>query len=312
MISPNLDAFAKSGVRFEHAYSNNPVCAPSRASFLTGIYPHQSGNWFFQKWHTNEFLKNSNTIMEHFKNNGYHVAGTGKMMHHHQKSLWTEYYKGVDYGPYWQVNKSMFAHPKVAKPFGDIGNIDGSFGSLDTAKGTKGQWAYGKPWGKPMKYVSASNRGDMPDEMTAKWGVKKLRQFKRSKQPFFLGLGFVKPHTPLNAPQEFFDRFPLDSIKLPKIIEGDVKDTHLHDVLTKGKGHHYYKALQASYPGNEGLKRFTQAYLAYVAFVDHCIGQVLNELNNSPLKDNTIVMITSDHGWNMGEKDHLFKNSPWE
>ena len=78
-ITPHMEQFAKTGVAFRRAYSNNPVCAPSRASFLTGIYPHTSGNLFWAKWFENDVLKNSNTLMEHFAANGYHVAGTGKL-----------------------------------------------------------------------------------------------------------------------------------------------------------------------------------------------------------------------------------------
>ena len=312
--TPNLDRFAQSAVRFEHAYSNNPVCAPSRASFLTGIYPHQSGNWFWRKWYTNEFLKNSNTIMEHFKNNGYHVAGTGKLMHHHLRDVWGEYHKPADYGPYWKEgenNNAFLAHPKVAKPFANIGNIDGSFGAIEDVGTGYGKWVYGKPWGKPLKIKSPSHRDPLPDEITAAYGVQKLKSLP-DDQPFFLGLGFIRPHTPLHAPKEFFDRFPLDRIQLPEILEGDADDTFLHELQPKGKGQDYWKLLKASYPGDEGLRRFTQAYLACIAFVDDCIGQVLDALEKSPHKDNTIVVITSDHGWNMGEKDHLFKNSPWE
>lgn len=311
-LTPHLDHFAKSALRFSHAYSNNPVCAPSRASFFTGIYPHRSGNWFFQKWYTNDILKNSKTMMEHFKDHGYHVAGTGKLMHHHQRHLWSEYGQQGDYGPYWQIGKKMLAHPMVAEPFAKIGNIDGSFGSLHTALGQQGNWAYGRPWGKKMKVHSPKDRAWMPDEKTAQYGVQKIKAFKDQKEPFFLALGFMRPHTPLHAPKKYFDRFPLESIQLPEMLEGDVKDTHLHKHLPRGKGLKYRNLLKSSYPNEEGLRRFTQAYLACVAFVDDCIGQVLRELDDSPLRDNTIVVITSDHGWNMGEKDHLFKNSPWE
>jgi len=81
-MTPHLARLAQTGVAFKRAYSNNPVCAPSRASFLTGIYPHTSKNLFWDKWYENPILKNSKTIMEHFRDNGYHVAGSGKLMHH--------------------------------------------------------------------------------------------------------------------------------------------------------------------------------------------------------------------------------------
>ena len=108
--------------------------------------------------------------------------------------------------------------------------------------------------------------------------------------------------------------FPLDSVELPIIKKGDAEDTHFKDVFDEDvKGLRFYRTLGESYPDIEtGLRTFTQAYLACVAAVDDCIGQVVDSIDNSPLKDNTIIILTSDHGWNMGQKDFLFKNSPWE
>ena len=98
--TPNMAKLATTGVAFKRAYSNNPVCAPSRSSFLTGIYAHTSGNLFWGKWFENPVLNNSKTIMEHFRDNGYHVAGSGKLMHHLKKDVWSEYKYKADYGPF--------------------------------------------------------------------------------------------------------------------------------------------------------------------------------------------------------------------
>ena len=89
--TPNLKNFAKSAVVFKRAYSNNPVCAPSRASLFTGIYPHVSGNLFWQKWYEQKSLKHSKTMMELFSENGYNVIGTGKLLHHERSALYTEF-----------------------------------------------------------------------------------------------------------------------------------------------------------------------------------------------------------------------------
>ena len=108
--------------------------------------------------------------------------------------------------------------------------------------------------------------------------------------------------------------FPQDELELPVIKENDADDTHYRDIFDPSmKGLRYYRELMKSYPSKEaGLKAFTQAYLACVTAVDECIGQVIDAVDNSSLKGNTIIVVTSDHGWNMGEKDYIFKNSPWE
>lgn len=324
--TPHVEKLAKSGVAFRRAYSNNPVCAPSRSSFLTGIYPHTSGNLFWDKWYWNPVLKNSKTIMEHFRDHGYHVVGTGKLMHHAKKEGWTEFAHGADYGPFVYDGKNRIAHPSVPAPFNSIGPVDGSYASLDDVpfaddKNPNSGWVYGKwtPEGQPPKrlwYKSPSNRALTPDEGNALWAEKRIEQFEKNKtrKPFFMAVGFIRPHTPLHVPRKYFDMFPKESLELPVIKPGDASDTHYKDLFNSDmKGLKYFHLLRESYPDMQaGIKAFTQAYLASVAAVDDCIGQVVAAVDNSPFKDNTIIVLTSDHGWNMGEKDYLFKNSLWE
>jgi len=156
----------------------------------------------------------------------------------------------------------------------------------------------------------------MPDELHANWAVKKFKELeqKEDEQPFFMGVGFVKPHTPLYAPQKYFDMFPLDEIEVPAWLEEDAKDCFYTSVYPDTDvGLYYFQALKEAYPqGNIGLKKFMQAYMACVAFVDDQVGVVVDALDKSKFKDNTIVILTSDHGWQIGQKDYLYKNSPWE
>jgi len=320
--TPHIARLAASGVAFKRAFSNNPICAPSRSSFLTGIYPHTSKNLFWQKWHNNPVLKNSRTIMEHFGANGYHVVGSGKLMHHHLAAVWDEFKHKADYGPFVYDGKNRVAHPSVPQPFRSIGSVDGSFSPLSDVpygadtKDNKG-WIYGM-WGKVIKfnYVDEQNRDPTPDERNAAWAQSKIAEFAKQKngKPFFLGVGFIRPHTPLHVPRRFFDMFPKESLKVPVIKPNDAQDCHYLDVFDRDrKGPKYFRLLRESYPVLESaLKAFTQAYLASVAAVDECIGRVVEAVDNSPFKDNTIILVTSDHGWNMGEKDYLFKNSLWE
>jgi arylsulfatase A-like enzyme len=318
--TPNLKNFAKSAVVFKRAYSNNPVCAPSRASLFTGIYPHVSGNLFWQKWYEQKSLKHSKTMMKLFSENGYNVIGTGKLLHHERSALYTEFKNKANYGPYWLKDGKTVAHPDVPQPFAEIGAIDGSYGSIESAisKQTKNEHWFSGDWKeikKPFDFEGA-NRDLTPDERNAQWAAERIQDLDRSgnQQPFFLSVGFVRPHTPLHVPQKYFDLFPIDQIQLPKVLKNDAADTHYTDVFESDqKGLKYFDLLKKSYPSwEQGLKAFTQAYLASVAAVDENIGQVINALDQSRFKDNTIVIFTSDHGWNMGEKDYLFKNSPWE
>jgi len=320
--TPHIARLAQSGVAFKRAYSNNPICAPSRSSFLTGIYPHTSKNLFWDKWHQNPVLKNSKTLMEHFADNGYHVAGSGKLMHHHLPSVWSEYKYKADYGPFVYDGKNRVAHPSVPQPFNAIGPVDGSYAPLsDIPYGPNGNsnkgWIYGT-WGKTekFKYVDEDNRDPTPDERNAAWAANRIAEFAKQEnsKPFFLGVGFIRPHTPLHVPKRFFDMFPMDSVKTPVIRPNDADDTHYKDVFDSNqKGLKYFRLLKESYPNLESaLKAFTQAYLASVAAVDECVGRVIEAVDNSPFKNNTIILVTSDHGWNMGEKDYLFKNSLWE
>jgi iduronate 2-sulfatase len=127
------------------------------------------------------------------------------------------------------------------------------------------------------------------------------------------------------VPKRFFDMFPLDAIELPDIRPGDIEDTHARSIRaipggaepsasrTEDMGTHLFNTLVKSYKSrDDALRHFIQAYLASVASVDEQIGRILDVIDNSPLKENTIIILTSDHGWGMGEKDYLYKNSLWQ
>ena len=346
IISPNIKKLADSGVSFTNAYSNDPMCGPSRSSMITGVYPHNSSNFWQKPWFNNDVLNNTKTIMEKFRESGYYVVGSGKILHHNKQELWSEFEHEADYGPVAykglrKKGKRGVAHPDVAKPFSEIGQIDGSFGPFKNISnmvedGEKITWAYGGSRGyKEFKYVSEDDRDLTPDEINAQWAENKINELAKSDNdnPFFLAVGFLRPHTPLIAPQKYFDMYPLKDIELANILENDMDDTFLnyvetnnveksevgennstlsHKQLSKRSVEMYYKLKESYKDPDEGLKRFTQAYLACVTAVDDNIGQVVNAIDNSKFKDNTIIVFVSDHGWTLGEKDHIYKNSPWE
>jgi arylsulfatase A-like enzyme len=322
--TPHIDRLAASGVTFRQAHCNIPICNPSRASFVSGLYPHTSGCFGFEHWDLKPVLKNSRTMMAHFRHHGYHVLGTGKIMHNRDRQEWDEFGHPADYGPFGFDGENEIAHPDTPKPLrDDFGFIDGSLGPLRKLDGTGFSWRTGG-WGakRPLRYVSEDDRDPTGDELNAQWAIKRLRELAAdpASKPFFMGVGFLRPHTPLIVPRKYFDRFPLDSIQLPDILADDVADTFKHTITSSeddrssDRGVKLYHSLVASYGGDRelALRTFIQAYLACVAAVDDLVGEILDTLDNSPLKDNTIVIFTSDHGWGMGEKDYLYKNSLWQ
>lgn len=335
--TPNIDKLAASGVRFVNAQTNIGHCNPSRNSLFTGVYPHQSRNFGLDQPTTKQLYKNNKTLMEHFSENGYFVMGSGKLLHTNQLMLWDEWGVNVNnYGPFAYDGENQVGHPSVPQPFRSIGDIDGSFAPLSDVpvfpeneiKGEHPGWTYSGKDNIPFKYVDENNRDLLPDELHAQWAAKRIKEMDEAGtgQPFFMGVGFVRPHTPLYAPKRFFDMFPLEELRLPEILDGDVNDTYYKDnypvertedgkwYTNTSKGQMYSKLLTESYGGDEkeGLKHFLQAYLACVAFADEQVGIVLDALNESKFAENTIVILTSDHGWQMGQKQYLFKNSPWE
>ena len=329
--TPNMTRLIQSGVSFRQAHCNSPICAPSRASFITGLYPHTSQYYGFENWDENEVLKNSRTMMDHFRHNGYHALGTGKVMHNRDAKEWSEYGNPADYSPFANDGEKNFAHPETPAPYrDDFGPVDGSFGPLmnlagrtSPATGKPLRWMYGD-WRniREMKYKSDDDRDPTPDERNAKWAVDKLKALAANpnSKPFFMGVGFIRPHLPLIVPKKYFDRFPLDAIKLPVIVDGDVEDSFKHTITSPedarggDHGRKMFKSLVASHGGSRdlALKKFIQAYLACIASVDDLVGDLLDAVDHSRFKDNTIIILTSDNGWTMGEKDYLYKNSLWQ
>ena len=328
-LTPNINKLAKSGTSFLNAHTNAPMCGPSRASMLMGIYPHKSGNFFMSPWFNNPVLRNRRTLSEQFKKQGYQALGTGKILHHLKRANWDHFENHPDYGPVVFDGTHRLPHPDVPPPFSNIGSIDGSLGPLTNlagrtnAEGKPIQWIYGyqKEGTHPMRYRNDEDRDPTPDEKNAAWTAEKIKSLASQplEKPFFLAVGFLRPHTPLIAPKKYFDRFPLSKIKITIKKEGDADDTFLQvsygqgNEFALGRGEKLFNDIIESYGSEEeGLKRWTQAYLACVAAVDDNVGQVMDALDQSSLKKNTVVVLASDHGFHMGEKDYLYKNSLWE
>lgn len=272
-ITPNIDKLAETGIVYNRAYCQGVWCAPSRASFMTGQYKRKSNKEV--------------SVAEHFKNNGYFTARVGKIYHmrvpgdivagtsgpDHAPS-WTEFYnmKGLEAhtpGKYALLNKNEFTD------------------KMDNRQSTGTRW---------RMFVSVESEGDGSDQPDYKATTKAIEIMRERKdEPFFLAVGYIRPHYPNVAPKKYFDMYPLDKITLPETVENDLDDIPLKGQAgTKG-----YKSGIDKFIENQ--KRMWQAYYATITFMDDQIGRLLNELDELGLKDETAIVFLSDHGYHLGE-----------
>lgn len=337
--TPHLDRLASRGVTFTHCQSNCPLCGPSRASLWSGLAPWTTGYYGYNQqpnhWRENPILKDSVTLFEHAVRGGHSVYATGKIHHngHEDYSVFRNrdgsngFGVKPSFGPFpWDGEEATRAwgrlHPDLPQAWQepDSGvNWDSGFGpmvDLSSAFGGRGGWVLG---GESFRMASDGDRDPMPDERSAAWASEVLS--KSHDRPFLLAVGFNRPHTPLHVPKKYFDLFPLESLELTALKGGSTRISqvdHLsrslvtsHDLGTGDYGFiKYRKIMEAG--GEDLLRRWTQAYLAAVAFADEQVGRVLDALEAGPHGGDTLVVVTSDNGYHMGEKEQLFKNSVWE
>jgi arylsulfatase A-like enzyme len=264
--TPNMDRLAARGMKFTRSYCAAPVCNPSRTALLTGMRPGSTGVYNNNIDWREVVPENVVTLPLHFKNNGYFVAGAGKITHDSfkRRSDWDEYLDKAD----------------GVKD--DVGGVDGiRFGPID------------------------ADDDDMPDAKSVKYISEYLA--KTHDQPFFLACGFKKPHMPFSVPKKYFDQFPLDSIQLPEVKKDDLNDVPPAGIkMARPDGDH------ATIIKSGRWKEAVQAYLATISFMDAMLGRLLGNFDRSPHRDNTIIVLWSDHGWHLGEKEHWRKFALWE
>lgn len=280
--TPNIDRLAARGVRFDRAYCGAPLSNPTRASLITGIRPHESGVYENDiKWST--AMPDVMTIPLLFKQNGYYVSGAGKITH--ANSVRTTDWN--DFGPV--QDKSEGGE--------DVGN---------DPTGRKPQKEDNQRYGKfAWHVVPDTNESYLIDYRTTSYIIDRINQ--KQEKPFFLALGIHRPHVPWNVPQKYFDLYPIDKIQQPKINPNDLDDV---GSIAKKMAHPEVDAELRALP--KGPEHVIQAYLASISFCDAQIGRVLDALDKSPYRDNTIIVFWGDHGWNHGEKQHWTKAVLWE
>ncbi|QDU75831.1 Arylsulfatase [Bremerella volcania] len=270
--APNIDRLAQSGVNFTRAYTAAPVCSPSRTAFFSGVSPWKSGHY-----HNALQVRDSKPL-----NEALSLAGMFKKAGYHTASF-GKITHGWDQREHWDVRLGHKRDP--APP-----------GAPLTAVG-KGE----QDWG-PIHLPEAQ----MNDSKNADAAITELQ--RQHDKPFFIAFGTFNPHMPWYVPQKYFDMFPISEIATPELKKDDLDDVPpLGKALTEGKSRFVDAVLE------HGLhKEAVQAYLATIAYADAQIGRVLNALDESPHKDNTIVVLLTDHGFHLGEKHHWQKATLWE
>lgn len=283
-LTPNMDKLANQGVLFTNAHTPAPACSPCRNALLYGMEPHNSGLYpFYDRTKMNpEFFEKHKSIMEIFKANGYNTFGAGKIHHGNMSSESIEMFDSLEFTE--SINAKLNELPTPV---------------VDSTEGV-GSKIFGKMCGRP----SLSPMEDHIDYNISLFGVDVLK--RKHDKPFFLAVGFIKPHLPFVAPKKYFDMFPREEIRKNPIKEDDLADLPWAARSNAKLGDDY------KYRTKDTWEDWIRAYLACNAYTDENIGRVVDALNNSEYKDNTIIVLWSDHGYHFGEKRSHRKFSLWE
>ena len=274
--TPNLSRLARRATLFTRAYTAAPSCNPSRAALMTGIAPYRSGVYNNrQAWRP--AMREAVTLPQAFRNNGYWAGAAGKIYHgvYPDPPSWDEY---------WPSQRQARPNDPIP-PVRPANGIPGT-GNFD--------------WGG-----MAVETAEMGDAKVAEWIAQKLGQ--PHEKPFFLAFGIFRPHLPWFVPEHYLARFPPQSIRLPITFRGDLADVPQKGVqLARPERDH------ASVVEHGQWKEAVRAYLASINFADDMLGTVLDALDESTHSENTVIVLWSDHGWHLGEKQHWRKFALWE
>lgn len=271
--TPNIDRLAKRGTLFTNAHVQATFCGPSRVSFLSGRMPQTTGCRDFERYESLPSLKNHPPFPMHFRRQGYTTLGGGKIFHHGTGGGWTK--------KCWSATLASSRNPRPPKQI----------------HWPKPVWDWG-PW--------PAHDDAMGDYRLAREAAELVG--RTNELPFFVVAGFRRPHVPLHVPQKWFDLFPLDEIILPDVWPNDLDDVPHPEMGIES----YAAPVHTQIVERRLWRSLVQAYLASIRFVDHCVGEILTELEAGPNRDNTLVVFLSDHGFHLGEKQHWAKRTLWE
>ncbi len=287
MISPNLDRLAADGVIFGRCYCQVPVCGASRASLLTGVRPARD-RFVSYSTRADEDMPGTTTLPKHFRNNGYHTISNGKVFHHKD-----------DYEASWSET-----------PWRPTPKTNGSWRNYLLEENVKIANQSERGAGPPFESA------DVPDNAYFDGGIadktiSDLQRMKEMDKPFFLAAGFLKPHLPFNAPQKYWDMYKREEIDLadnPFRPKG-APDAAMHNW---GELRNYHGVPEKGPLSDDFARTLVHGYYACVSYTDAQIGRVLDELEKLDLRENTVIVLWGDHGWNLREHGLWCKHCNFE
>ncbi|MEX0321043.1 MAG: sulfatase [Puniceicoccaceae bacterium] len=277
--TPNVDALARKGVLFNNAHSPSPVCNPSRNAMWSGVSPMVSGidtNAGLVFIREVEGFEDTVTLNQYFKDQGYYVYGGGKLWH--PGSMKKDEPK-VDPEHWTEINEVR------------TGSRGGSTHKYQSEVRDLMAWSAGPK-------LSEDTSGDYKLTMDVVRFLQNYKKKAKDDQPFFIGCGLFRPHLPWNSPIEFWEKFDRKDISIPA-------GWHDKDMVNATKD---FAEIVQKKKWQEGI----HAYLAASALADHNVGVLMDALEKSPYRDNTIVLFMGDHGWQLGEKARFGKYATWE
>ena len=274
-LTPNIDRLADRGVLFANAHCAAPACNPSRASLMTSIAPYRSGVYLnSQPW--KPMLKDRVTLSQHFMQHGYRAIGSGKIFHggYPDPESWHEYW------PSQTQNRPGDPSPKVKSVSGlNMSHFD--WGPVDV------------------------DDSEMGDTKVVDWVIGQLQS--KQEKPLFLACGIFRPHLPWYVPRKYFDQFPLGDIQLPECRDDDLDDIPEAGIKMANPSRDHAAVLK-----HNQWHAAVQGYLSSISYTDGLVGRLIDALDASAYGNNTVVVLWTDHGWHLGEKQHWRKFALWE
>lgn len=284
--SPNIDSLARDGMVFENAYCQQAVCAPSRASLLSGLRPDTTRVYDLET-PLRSVLPDVRTLPQHFKENGYQTISVGKIYHHLKDDVigWSE--------PQYRAKAPGYAS-EDAMEIVKTGQYKNRWSSL----------------GPAFEAVDIADNG-YADGKNCDYAIEQLRRLKPEQKPFFLAMGFLKPHLPFNAPKKYWDLYNPDTLPLASnpFPPEDVTPYSLTDF---GELRAYYGMPKNGPLSDEQARQLIHGYYACVSYTDAQVGRLLRELDRLGLRDETIIILWGDHGWKLGEHGSWCKHTNFE
>ncbi len=292
--TPAIDSIAERGIRFTRAYCQFPICGPSRAALMSGMYPESIG--VMGNGGANNFTKNLGdrpSMSQHFRNHDYYVARVSKIYHMRVPGDITAGVSGPDHEASWTERFNMHAPEWMTK--GEHIHLTNENLNFDKDK------HYGLGFGGAFYVVKGESDGrEQPDVMATDKAIELMKAHR--DEPFFLAVGLVRPHVPLVAPASYYDPYPPKEMQLAPEVEND-----LADIPKPGISKTSRSSGLAGKPGKQ--QEVLSAYYASVAFMDAQVGRLLEALRELDLDEETIVVFTSDHGYHLGEHSFWQKMS---